>query len=38
MPVLIAGGPGWAQELPAEVVHVGDMAGGVEAIRTAMGL
>jgi hypothetical protein len=37
MPVLITGGPGWA-DLPAEVVHVGDMAGGVEAIRTAMGL
>lgn len=38
MPVLIAGGPGWPDDLPAEVVHVADMAGGVEAIRAAMGL
>ncbi|MCU0283103.1 MAG: MerR family transcriptional regulator [Candidatus Nanopelagicales bacterium] len=38
MPVLIAGGPGWPEDLPEEVVHVADMAGGVEAIRAAMGL
>ncbi|MCU0301229.1 MAG: MerR family transcriptional regulator [Candidatus Nanopelagicales bacterium] len=35
-PVLIVGGPGWA-DLPAEVVHVEDMAAAVQAIRVAMG-
>jgi DNA-binding transcriptional MerR regulator len=38
MPVVIAGGPGWAPELPEEVVRVSDMAGGVEAVGAAMGL
>jgi MerR family transcriptional regulator, light-induced transcriptional regulator len=37
MPVVVVGGPGWVEDLPAEVVRVEDMAAAVAAVRAAMG-
>jgi hypothetical protein len=37
-PVLVVGGPGWPQELPEDVIHVPELAAGVDAVRVAMGL
>lgn len=37
-PVLVVGGPGWPHELPEDVIHVPELAAGVDAVRVAMGL